>query len=150
MAASYPGTVRGVPSRPIMTVLLTDDVDEAHRFLTEVVGMTGARWFENDSAQATAVFGWPPITKPGRRVVLGEPPGMVELVEIPEELRGTIRPGVAFVAFATPDVEGYAERAAAAGFEVGPVQTVPGAGEPSTLAPITAGGLPWELMRFGS
>jgi catechol 2,3-dioxygenase-like lactoylglutathione lyase family enzyme len=133
-----------------MTVLLTDDIDETARFLTEVVGMTGARWFPNDSEQATAVFGWPPISEPGRRVVLGQPPGMVELVEIPDELRGTVRPGVAFVAFATPDVEGYAERASAAGFDVGEVRTVPGAGEASTLVPVTVGGLPWELMRFGS
>ena len=133
-----------------MTVLLTDDIDEAARFLTEVVGMTGARWFDNDPAQATEVFGWPPIEVPGRRVVIGQPPGMVELVEIPEELRGTVQPGVAFVAFATPDVEGYAERAAAAGFDVGEVRTVPGAGDPATLAQVRVGGLPWELMRFGS
>ncbi|MCU1484977.1 MAG: hypothetical protein JWN67_1723 [Actinomycetia bacterium] len=139
-----------MPSRIFHVVLFTDAIDEATRFLTEIVGLTEPRWFENDAEQSTRVFGWPPVAEPGRRVVIGQPPGMVELVEIPVELRGTVHPGVAMVAFATPDVEGYAERAAAAGFEVGEVQTVAGAGEPATLAPVTVGGLPWELMRFGS
>ena len=139
-----------MPSRIFHVVLFTDAIDEATRFLTEVVGMSGTRWFDNDSDQSTRVFGWPPVAEPGRRVVIGQPPGMVELVEIPVELRGTVEPGLAFVAFATPDVEGYAEQAAAAGFDVGPVQTVEGAGEPSTLVPISVGGIPWELMRFGS
>jgi catechol 2,3-dioxygenase-like lactoylglutathione lyase family enzyme len=138
-----------VPSRIFHVVLFTDAIEETARFLLDVVGMTEPRWFENDSAQSTLVFGWPPVAEPGRRVVIGQPPGMVELVEIPVELRATVQPGVAFVAFATPDVEGYAERAAAAGFEVGAVQTVEGAGEPSTLAPVVVGGIPWELMRFG-
>jgi catechol 2,3-dioxygenase-like lactoylglutathione lyase family enzyme len=139
-----------MPSRLFHVVLFTDAIDEAARFLTEVVGMTEPRWFPNDAAQSTKVFGWPHVEEPGRRVVIGQPPGMVELVEIPEELRGTVEPGVAFLAFATPDVEGYAERSRAAGFDVGEVQTVAGAGEPSTLVPIQVGGLPWEFMRFGS
>jgi hypothetical protein len=139
-----------MPSRVFHVVLLTDAIDEAARFLLDVVGMTDPRWFENDSEQSTLVFGWPPVAEPGRRVVIGQPPGMVELVEIPVELRASVQPGVAFVAFATPDVEGYAAKAAAAGFAVGEVQTVAGAGEPSTLVPIAVGGIPWELMRFGS
>jgi hypothetical protein len=61
-----------------------------------------------------------------------------------------VQPAGPFVAFAPPDVEGTAPMAAAAGFAVGEVQTVAGAGEPSTLVPIAVGGIPWELMRFGS
>jgi catechol 2,3-dioxygenase-like lactoylglutathione lyase family enzyme len=139
-----------MPSRLFHVVLFTDEIDETTRFLTDVVGLSDPRWFDNDAEQSTRVFGWPHVEEPGRRVVLGQAPGMVELVEIPEELRGTVQPGVAFLAFATPDVEGYAGRAAAAGFAAGPVQTVDGAGEPSTLAPVMVGGLPWEFMRFGS
>ena len=139
-----------MPSRICHVVLLTDAIDETARFLLDVVGMTEPRWFDNDSAQSTLVFGWPPVAEPGRRVVIGRPPGMVELVEIPVELRGTVEPGLAFVAFATPDVEGYAEQAETAGFDAGPVQTVPGAGDPATLAPVTVGGIPWQFMRFGS
>jgi catechol 2,3-dioxygenase-like lactoylglutathione lyase family enzyme len=138
-----------MPSRLFHVVLFTDEIDETTRFLTDVVGLTDPRWFDNDAEQSTRVFGWPHVEEPGRRVVLGQAPGMVELVEIPEELRGTVQPGVAFLAFATPDVEGYAGRAEAAGFAAGPVQTVDGAGEPSTLAPVLVGGLPWEFMRFG-
>ena len=138
-----------MPSRLFHVVLLTDEIDEVARFLTEVVGLTDPRWFPNDAEQSSRVFGWPVVEAPGRRVVIGQPPGMVELVEIPEALRGEVRPGVAFLAFATPDVEGYAERAALAGFDVGTVDTVAGAGEPSTLVPVTVGGLPWEFMRFG-
>ena len=139
-----------MPSRLFHVVLFTDEIDETTRFLVDVVGLPNPRWFDNDAEQSTSVFGWPPVDEPGRRVVLGEAPGMVELVEIPAALRGTVKPGVAFLAFATPDVEGYAEKAAAAGFAAGPVQTVAGAGEPSTLAPVQVGGLPFEFMRFGS
>ncbi|MCU1374291.1 MAG: hypothetical protein JWO68_1577 [Actinomycetia bacterium] len=139
-----------MPSRLFHVVLFTDEIDETARFLMDVVGLTDPRWFPNDAEQSTKVFGWPAVEEPGRRVVLGQAPGMVELVEIPEVLRDAVRPGVAFLAFATPDLEGYAERSAAAGFAAGPVQTVDGAGEPSTLAPVTVGGLPWEFMRFGS
>src|SRR5688572_3508297 len=116
--------VSPMPSRLFHVVLLTDEIDETARFLEDVVGLGNPRWFPNDAEQSTQVFGWPPVDEPGRRVVLGEAPGMVELVEIPVALRGTVQPGVAMVAFATPDVEGYADRAAAAGFEVGEVATV--------------------------
>lgn len=138
-----------MPSRVFHTVLLTDGIDDAVRFLTEVVGMGEPQWADCSAAQSVLVFGWPDHDDPGRRVILGQGPGMLELVEIPPSLRATIVPGVAFTAFATPDVEGFAERSAAAGFDARPVQAVGTTGGTSTMAAVHVGGLPFEFMRFG-
>jgi hypothetical protein len=138
-----------MPSRVFQVVLFTDQVDEAARFLVDVVGLTDPRWFDVPGENNARAFGWPPEAG-SRRVVLGDGPGMIELVEIPASLRGTVAPGVAWLAFATPDVEGHAERSSAAGCETGPVLTFDGADEPATLAGVRVGGLPFEFIRFGS
>jgi catechol 2,3-dioxygenase-like lactoylglutathione lyase family enzyme len=139
-----------VPNRVFQVVLFTEDIDEAVRFLVDVAGMENPRWYDSPGPGNATVFpGWPAHVS-SRRVVLGEGPGLVELVAIPPELRGTIEPGIALLALATPDVEGHADRAASAGFGTGDVVTVLGPDEPSTLALVRAGGLPWQFIRFGS
>ena len=133
-----------------LVVLFTVDIYVTVRFLVDVAGMTNPRWYDSPGPGNAIVFpGWPADVD-SRRVVLGRGPGLVELVAIPPELRGTIKPGVAFLALATPDVERHAARAAGAGFVTGEVVTVEGPEEPSTLAPVQAGGLPWQFIRFGS
>ena len=139
-----------MPTRAFLVLLLSDDIEETARFLVDVVGLQDPRWLDAPGPQNARAFGWPEDSDT-RRVVLGEGPGMVEVLEIPLSLRETVRPGLAFVGFATPDVEGYAARSAAAGFETAPVMTtVDGAGEPVSLAAVHVGGLPFELIRFGS
>jgi hypothetical protein len=137
-----------MPSRVFQVVLLTDEIEETARFLVDVVGLGDPRWFDAPGEQNARVFGWPPDAH-SRRVVLGQGPGMIELMEIPVSLRGTVEPGVAFLGFATPDVEGLVARSADAGFDPGPVLTVDGVGEPATLAAVRVGGLPFEFIRFG-
>jgi hypothetical protein len=135
-----------MPSRVFQVVLFTDEVEETARFLVDVVGLADPRWFEVPGENNARAFGWPPVAS--RRVVLGDGPGMIELVEIPVPLRGTIRPGVAWLGFATPDVEGHAERSRAAGFATGEVLRFSGSGDPATLAEVRVGGLPFEFIRF--
>jgi hypothetical protein len=137
-----------MPSRVFQVVLFSDEVDEAARFLVDVVGLIDPQWFDVPGEDNARAFGWPPDAD-SRRVVLGHGPGMIELVEIPASLRGTVAPGVAWLGFATPDVEGHVERSREAGFEAGPVLSFEGVGEPATVAGVRVGGLPFEFIRFG-
>jgi hypothetical protein len=135
-----------VPKRLFLTVLFVDDgeIDEAARFLSEVVGMGEPRWHDAPGANCALLFpGWPADVD-SRRVVLGEGPGVVELIAVPAALRDAFPPGPALLSFATPDPDAYAARAAAAGFSPDEVFEVHG----TRLAPIRVAGLPWQFTRF--
>lgn len=125
-------------------MLLTEDVEESVRFLAEVVGMGEPRWFPSHGEQAARLFRWPEGTEDARRAVLGTPPGLVEVVEIPGSLRGSVRPGLAFVGFATPDVADVADRSRAAGFLTGDVLEFEG----TSLVEVQTGGVTFGLLRF--
>ncbi len=72
------------------------------------------------------------------------------MVEIPEPLRGAVAPGVHMLAVANRDVVSAADAAVAAGFATRGPLTVTGAGElGATIAEVTAGGVPFELIQFG-
>ena len=87
---------------------------------------------------------------PHTGAIVGQPPGMLDLVAIPPELRGTITAGVALLAVATPDVEGRVAAARAAGFDPAVPTTVTDAtGGAMTTAPLVVGGVGYELVRFG-
>lgn len=134
-----------MPRRLFQVVLFTDELEETVRFLVEVVGMGEPTWHDQKTAENARFFGWPAEADTDtRRVVLGEGPGVIELVGIPPSMRGHVQPGAAFFAFARPDPEGYASRATEAGFDTGEPMTVDGA----TLAPVRVGGLPFEFIRF--
>jgi catechol 2,3-dioxygenase-like lactoylglutathione lyase family enzyme len=140
-----------MPSRVFHNLVLTDDLDAVVRFLTEVAGLEGVRWFESTGERGSSAFGWPPVDGPVRGAVVGEGQGMVELVEIPAPLRPTVQPGLVFMSLATPSPESYADKAIAAGFDAQPAVTLPGVHDvPSTLAPVAVGGLRFEFIRFGS
>jgi catechol 2,3-dioxygenase-like lactoylglutathione lyase family enzyme len=142
-----------MPSSIFHMVALTDDLDEVIRFLRDVVGMDPVREFGDDPAtreQAEQNFGWPAGEVSVRGAVVGAGAGMIELVEIPDTLRDVEAPRVAMMTFATPDVEGYSQRAADAGFDAEPVIAGDGAVSTFAMAPVTVGGLPFEFIRFGA
>ena len=130
--------------RALMTVLLTDRIDDAARFLVEVAGLGEPRWATSSGELAARLFAWPSVPEDARRAVFGSAPGLVELVEIPESLRGRVAPGVGFVGFATPDVESRAASSAAAGFP--PAEPLHAEG--TVAVPIAAGGLPFAFLCF--
>lgn len=141
-----------MPKSIFHTVLLTDDLDGIVRFLSEVVGMGPVRWFGDEVGspqQTQAILGWPAEEATIRGAVVGEGVGMVEALEIPESLRGREQPRVAFLTLATADVDGDAERARAAGFDVAPTTTGDGVRSTFAMAPVTVGGIPFELIQFG-
>jgi hypothetical protein len=96
------------------------------------------------------VFGWPLDQAATRSAFVGEGPGMLEVVEIPAPLRGTVAPGVRLLAVANRDTPAATAAARAAGFEVRGPLTVTSAGEHgATIAEVVAGGVSFELIQFG-
>jgi catechol 2,3-dioxygenase-like lactoylglutathione lyase family enzyme len=131
-------------------VLLTDDLDETLRFLTELAKLSPVRDATGAPDDYSVVFGWPLEQSATRSAFVGEGAGMLEVVEIPAALRGEVTPGVRLVAVANRDVVAATKAAAAAGFDVRGPLTVTSAGEHgATLAEVDVGGIPFELIQFG-
>ena len=138
-----------MPKGIFHAVVLTDDLDASLTFLTEVCGIGPVRPYEPTPASLAAALGWPEADSHTRGAIVGQPPGMIDLVAIPPALRGTITPGVTLLAIATPDVEGRAEAARQAGFDVAePRSVVDATGATMTTAPLVVGGVGYEFVRF--
>lgn len=136
-----------MPSSSHHVALLTDDPDAVHTFLTEVVGLDVHLRFRVAGADLERTAGWPPSE--GAAVTMyGRPPaGIVEVLAIPEALRGEVRPGIWLTSFATGDVERLVEAARARGFAPTDPLTVDGEVR-LTASMVEVGGVTWELVRF--
>jgi hypothetical protein len=138
-----------MPKGIFHAVVLTDDLETMIRFLTDVCRIGPVERYAPTTEQLTAAFGWPEGTTTDAALV-GQGPGLLDLVGIPPELVATVAPGVALLAVATPDVEGRVEAARQAGFDPEPPRTGEGAnGAMVTLAPVKVGGVGFEFARFG-
>ena len=112
-------------------VVLTDDLDAVVRFLTEVANVSGVAPYETEPEDVAR-------------------PGGVDVVEIPEALRDTVRPGARLLAVVNRDAAGSGEAAASAGFTVrGPFRTTAATGAPMAIVEVMAGGVAFELVQFG-
>jgi catechol 2,3-dioxygenase-like lactoylglutathione lyase family enzyme len=132
-------------------VVLTDDLNATLRFLVEVANVAPlSPVTEGAPDDYSLVFGWPLEQAATRSAFVGEGAGMLEVVEIPAPLRGTVVPGVRLLAVANRDTAAATEAARAAGFEVRGPLTVTGAGQHgATIAEVVAGGVSFELIQFG-
>jgi len=114
-----------------------------------VGGITAVNTYEADADGLRALFGWD-IDRPARCAFVGESPGAVDLLEIPEALRGTVAPGVRLLAVVNRDASAAGEAAAAVGCEVrGPFHATSATGNGMTMMEVVAGGVPFELVQFG-
>jgi len=139
-----------VPKGIFHAVVATDDLDASLRFLTDVCGIGPVHRYSPTVDALSSVLGWPPGDYSTNAAIVGQPPGMLDVVAIPPSLRGTVTPGVALLAIATPDVDGRAAAAREAGFSPLSPRTVTDAnGTTMTTAPVTVGGVGYELVRFG-
>jgi hypothetical protein len=110
-----------MPARLSHVVVLTDDLESHSRFLVDVVGMVAADDFTIAEAQMADVFGWEGVGTTRARMH-GEGPGSVELVEIPEQLRGEVPSSIGFLTFLTRDATSAAQKASTVGLDAkGPV-----------------------------
>lgn len=132
-------------------VVLTDDLDATLRFLSEIANVAPVSPVSQGApADYSLVFGWPVEQAATRSAFVGEGAGMLEVVEIPAALRGTVAPGVRLLAVANRDVAVTTDAAAAAGFEVrGPLMVTSAGAHGATIAEVVAGGVPFELIQFG-
>jgi len=139
-----------MPKGIFHAVVLTDDLEANLTFLTEVCGIGPVQPYEPAAASLAAALGWPEAECRTRGAIVGQPPGMIDLVAIPPSLRATVAPGVTLLAIATPDVEGRAAAAREAGFDTAEPRTVTDAtGGSMTMAPLVVGGVGYEFVRFG-
>ena len=139
-----------MPKGIFHAVVLTDDLDASLTFLTEVCGIGPVQPYVPTPASLAAALGWPEAECRTRGAIVGQPPGMIDLVAIPPALRATVSAGVRLLAIATPDVEGRAAAAREAGFETSDPRTVIDAnGAAMTMAPLVVGGVGYEFVRFG-
>ena len=136
-----------MPSSSHHVALLTDDPAAIHRFLTEVVGLAVHLEFRVSGEDMARTAGWPPDE--GASVTMyGTPPaGIVEVITIPESLRGRITPRVWLVSFATRDVDARVDAARRLGFAAGDPITTTG-DVALTASMVDVGGITWELVAF--
>jgi hypothetical protein len=66
------------------TVVFTDDIDEALRLCTEVANLSPLARYEVAADIAERLFGWTGLSGPARAAFVGESPGALDLIQIPE------------------------------------------------------------------
>jgi catechol 2,3-dioxygenase-like lactoylglutathione lyase family enzyme len=131
-------------------VVFTDDLDAVVRFLTDVAKLTSVTPYEVQPEDVHTLFGWPLENGPARGAFVGEGPGSVDVLEIPEGLRSSVQPGVRLLAVVNRDAAAAGETATSNGYEVrGPFHTTAATGQPMSLVEVVAGGVPFELVQFG-
>jgi catechol 2,3-dioxygenase-like lactoylglutathione lyase family enzyme len=137
-----------MPSKSHHVACFTDDPDAVHAYLTEVLGLPEQLRFRIPGDDLVATAGWPPSSGTDAVMYGTQPAGLVEVIAIPEELRGVVRPGPWLVSFAAPDLDVRVAAARAQGLgHSDPYTTV---GEVRLAASFTTvGGIPFELVRFG-
>ena len=139
-----------MPARLSHVVVLTDDLDAVLRFMTDVAKLRPIARYETQPADVEALFGWPLEHGRARGAFVGEGPGSVDVLEIPEALRDTVRPGVRLLAVANRDAEAARDTATAAGFPArGPFTATTATGGTMATTEVIAGGVPFELVQFG-
>ena len=132
------------------TVVFTDDLDEALRVCTEVANLSPVNTYDIEPEIVERLFGWSGLDGPVRAAFVGESPGGLDLVHIPEHLRSEVAPGLRLLAVANRDASAAAEKAAAAGFSVrGPMPSTTMDGGSMAITEVEAGGLSFELVQFG-
>lgn len=139
-----------MPASLSHVVVFTDDLEGVVTFLTEVARIKGVNRYEVEAEIAHELFGWP--LEHGRTpgAFVGEGPGSIDVLEIPEALRDTVKPGVRLMAAVSRDAAASGEAAAAAGYEVrGPFNATAATGLPMTMTEVIAGGVAFELVQFG-
>ena len=131
-------------------VVFTDDLEEVIGFCVERAGIPSVSRYDIPAESLSQLFGWAGLTAPASAAFIGEGPGALDVIEIPEQLRGDVAPGMRLLAVVNRDVEGAGAEAAAAGHAVrGPFHVTAATGAPMALVEVTAGGLSFELVQFG-
>jgi catechol 2,3-dioxygenase-like lactoylglutathione lyase family enzyme len=131
-----------MPARLHHVVMLSHDAQTFHAFLTDVVGMEVQFRIRIPGQVLEQSLGWPPCDGADLAMFGSGDAGLVEVIDVPEDLRDAVGEGLAGLSFMAEDFA--ATRAKAKDFaEVKPIDTgVPGV----DLFFCAMGGVPIEFM----
>ena len=129
---------------------ITDDPEAVDAFLTEVVGLEVHLKFRTSGVDMSRTAGWP--ESGGADITMyGKPPAViVEVIAIPEELLGRVRPRIWLVSFATTDIAARIEASRQQGLDATEAIGPPDGGVDVSVSMVEVGGISWEFVNFGS
>lgn len=131
-------------------VVLTDDLDAVLRFASDVAKLRPITHYETVPEEINTLFGWPIEHGKTTGAFVGEGAGSLDVLQIPEALRGTVQPGVRLLAVVNRDAAAAAQAAADAGYSTrGPFRATTATGGDMTMSEVVAGGVAFELVQFG-
>ena len=137
-----------MPSSSHHVACITDDAAAVHTFLTEVIGLDVHLEFRTSGEAMTQSAGWPPSGGADVRMYGKPPAGIVEVIAIPDELRGRVSPKIWLVSFAAANLAASIEESRRLGFPAtGPTPVKTGEIDIS-VSMVDVGGISWEMVAF--
>ena len=132
-----------MPNQLHHVVMLSHSATRFIRFLTDVVGMEVQHSFRVPGEILETTLGWPPSEGADVTILGSGMAGLVEVLDVPEQLRAAAPEGLAALSFMADDYGTMQERARQFTDDVTVLDTgVPGV----DLFICTMGGVPMEFM----
>ena len=132
-----------MPNQLHHVVMLSHSATRFIRFLTDVVGMQVQHSFRVPGEILETTLGWPPSEGADVTILGSGMAGLVEVLDVPEQLRAAAPEGLAALSFMADDYGTMQERARQFTDDVTVLDTgVPGV----DLFICTMGGVPMEFM----
>ena len=144
-----------MPSALHHVTAMTHDLDAVVGFLRDVVGLRGEVVVADgrpasDPAVLASYLGWPEPSDTMRVMLLGDQAaGLVEVVEIPQALRGRVATGLSIGSFLVRDVAGRVAQCREQGITTSEPAQVTGGLATMTLARATVGGVTFGFQGLG-
>ncbi|MET0701546.1 MAG: VOC family protein [Mycobacterium sp.] len=132
-----------MPNQLHHVIIRSHSSAEFIRFLTDVVGMTLLHTFRVPGELLVTTMDWPPNDGAEVSILGNGEAGMIEILDVPEELRPTVPEGLAAMSFLTDDYTKVQQDAHAFATDVTPFEALmPGV----ELFKCTVGGVLIEFM----
>jgi catechol 2,3-dioxygenase-like lactoylglutathione lyase family enzyme len=132
-----------MPNQLHHVVMLSHSADRFIGFLTGVVGMDIQHSFRVPGEILEATLGWPPSEGADVTILGSGAAGLIEVLDVPEQLRSAAPEGLAALSFLADDYSATLDRARELNSDITVLDTgVPGV----DLFICTMGGVPMEFM----
>jgi catechol 2,3-dioxygenase-like lactoylglutathione lyase family enzyme len=132
-----------MPNQLHHVVMLSHSADRFIGFLTGVVGMDIQHSFRVPGEILEATLGWPPSEGADVTILGSGVAGLIEVLDVPEQLRSAAPEGLAALSFLADDYSATLDRARELNSDITVLDTgVPGV----DLFICTMGGVPMEFM----
>jgi catechol 2,3-dioxygenase-like lactoylglutathione lyase family enzyme len=132
-----------MPNQLHHVVMLSHSADKFIGFLTDVVGMDIQHSFRVPGEILEKTLGWPPSEGADVTILGSGLAGLIEVLDVPEQLRFAAPEGLAALSFLADDYSATLDKARQSGGDITILDTgVPGV----DLFLCTMGGVPMEFM----